>query len=700
MDIYKSVKNKNINLDDFRQYWEITIIDAGVVKTLSASEFELKMLTNLSGKFVHKELPLEVALVWSIINDWAVNCNISFKAQQSVRVLSITFKTPQKVFPCNAAENDYLMYPFKTGIKIPNPAQTVFNQFKRKDTKYGPGEKTRHLNVIQSGLPPITDSMVETSEKVINEILIDFNQKILSDKAEWGREESYSYPGGISMTWMDYCGPQGGIYFAAHDKNFEKARLFFAAERDKQGIILGIDKIFNRQLTEWNCDFVIGRHDDDWHQGAELYRKYMDTELPETMAVPDFFKKSPGFITHYDLKWEEGTITHRYNDIPQLYNEAAEHGFNAILLGGWNNGGFDNYSLTYRNDPELGSENDLKEAIRKVHKANGKVLFYVNALSISMDNSSYTDEGHKYAIHKINGEIDCFGESFLTHPLATLCNSVEVWREIIKKNVKYVLLELGADGVYLDQIGSVPRECYSENHTHSNPWVMNYRLFLSEIRQELKESGKEDFVFLTEYPMDAYKDLIDCFLCYSFWQSANELCEPAMFRYTFPEVQLIDMVLQKPWLGRLGDLEKEFAQEIFCKQFINGLKFWTYCHAPHNEKLKPFFDSAIKLYKCAVKYFSNGKFLDDINIKDKTPGVLVKEFAIKDYGRLLSIWNPNNEKAYISLSGLDMDEVIMHDLGKDNHVIQLAPSVNKLELGKSLLTLVEIKKQKGDRLVL
>lgn len=180
MNIYKSVKNKNIDFAISHKCWEVAIIDGKNTKTLPISEFEFQILSSLSGKFTHKELPLEVVLTWSTINDWVANCNISFKSDQSVRVMSITFKTPERV----SLDNDYLMYPFKTGIKIPTPAQTLFNEFKRKDTRYGPAEKTRHLNVIQSGLPPITDAQIDTNEEVINELLIDFTQKIVSDKAE------------------------------------------------------------------------------------------------------------------------------------------------------------------------------------------------------------------------------------------------------------------------------------------------------------------------------------------------------------------------------------------------------------------------------------------------------------------------------------------------------------------------------------
>jgi hypothetical protein len=581
------------------------------------------------------------------------------------------------------------MYPFKTGIKIMNPAEKVFRKFVRKDTRYGPAEKTRHLNVIQYGLPPETDADVETDEVVVNEILNDFSQKITSDRAEWGRSQSYSYPGGISMTWMDYCGSGGGIYFAAHDKNLEKARLFFAAERGKKGIVMGIDKILNRQLTSWDCDFVIGEHSGDWHKGAEFYREYMASVIPNVTETPGHFKAAPGFITHYDFKWEEGTITHRYNDIPMLYAEAAGHGFDTILLGGWNNGGFDNYTLKYANDPDLGSEAELKNGIEKVHEAGGKIMFYVNALSISMDNSSYTETGKDYAIEQINGETDCFGEFFLQHPMATLCNSVKAWRENIKRNIKYVLLELNADGIYLDQIGSVPRECYAENHVHDKPWSENYRILLKEIRQELKELGKEDFVLLTEYPMDLYKDLIDCFLCYSFWQSANELCYPAMFRYVFPEVQLVDMVLQKPWLGRLQELENEQALEIFCRQFVNGVKYWTYCHAPGNETLKAIFDSVIELRKYGEKYFSEGKYIDDLNILEKSAGILIKEYSLEAGKRLFAVWNPTGKDAHFSLKYMPEGKVTKRCIEAPAQVISLS---QELKIGKSLLTLVFIEK--------
>jgi hypothetical protein len=340
-------------------------------------------------------------------------------------------------------------------------------------------------------------------------------------------------------------------------------------------------------------------------------------------------------ITHYDLKWEDGTVIHRYRDLPMLADEAKALHFDTLLLAGWTNGGFDNYTFHYATDPELGTEAELKEAIRQVHAKGVKVLFYVNVLSIAADNDEFRRKGPACAVRGSDGAVDMFGESFLVHPLSTLCNSVPFWRDCVKRNVRYALLELGADGLYLDQIGSAPRDCFAADHDHRQSWPGNYRQLLAEIRQELNAAGRTEVVFLTEEVMDLYKDLIDCFLCYSFWQCAPKYSFPELFRYTFPEVLAVDMVMQKPWRG-FGPAEAAHVEEIFCRQFINGLKFWAYCHAPEHPELAGWFGRAIRLYHYGVEYFifgqpDGGKLL--------APGVESVSWTLPDGKSLTAVWN-------------------------------------------------------------
>ncbi len=675
-----------VECDPQQLCWEIAVKAENDIIQLSPDDFEFTAISETEGRYRHCSLDLTLILQWRQFGSWAAACNIGFKAGKDVRVASVSFVTPGRVRPDKNDDAGYLLYPFKTGIKIPNPAQTVFREYKCTDTEYGPGQKLRHINVLESGLAPITTAEFTTRETQLDTSLKECVKIITDDYVEWGRDSTYTYPASISMTWMDYCGPQGGIYLGMHDPALEKAGLFFRAERNKPGIVMGADKIFNRQLSSWNGDFIIGLHEQDWHQGAELYREYLNSILPGTPATPEFFRIAPGVISHYDLKWEDGTIIHRYEDLPEMYREAADCGYNTMLLAGWNNGGFDNYSVQYATDDELGTEAQLKESIRKVHDAGGKVFFYVNALSISRDCPEFETLGREYAVRDIHGKIDYFGEFFLVHPLVTLCSNVATWREAIKRNIKYVLLELGADGIYLDQIGSAPRDCYSPGHQHDSAWAMNYRKLLTEVRAELATAGKTEYILLTERAMDLHKDLLDCFLCYSYWQAAPEFCFPAMFRYTFPEVLLIDMAMQKPWAGK-KPAENPHVIEIFCRQFIHGLKYWTYCHAPENELLKPFFRNAIKLYETGVDFFTRGQFLDDLNITDCSTGITVKEFSCADGKQLFAVWNPTGEDSYFT-TGNAGSKATVYALENPANMYSVKIMHDRIECGKSLLTLI------------
>jgi hypothetical protein len=686
--IENTVNGMKLDLSGNIPCWEIRIHSGNEIKLLDIGKFTFKAISEFEGNFTHKELPLSVTVKWRPHNKWAAACQLGYKTDGSVHVASIGFKMPDFIRPCPETEQDFLIYPFKTGIKIPCPAATVFEDYRRKDTRYGPAQKTRHLNVIENGMAPIVDGEIETEEIVVNNILNEFRQTIKSDRIVWGKNKEYTYPATISMTWLDYYGPNGGIYLGAHDSTLEKANLYFAAERGSKGIAPGIDKIFNRPVKEWTGDFILGLHEGDWHQGADVYREYMNRILPGVPDTPEYFCKAPGIISHYDMKWEDGTVTHRYSDLPEMHAEASKHGYDTLLLAGWNNGGFDNYSLNYSTEPELGSENELKKAISKVHDAGGKIFFYVNALSISCDTADFPLASN-FAVRNKEGEIDYFGECFLVHPMATMCSSVKEWLELVKKNIKYVLLELNADGVYLDQIGSAPRDCYAPEHDHRNAWSVNYRNMLKEVRRDLAQAGKKEYVLLTERAMDLHKDLLDCFLCYSFWQCDTKLSFPAMFRYAFPEVKLIDMAMQKPWQGRFP-VENTYVQETFCRQFVNGLKYWTYCHVPENETLKPFFDSAIKLFSYGVDYFSKGKFLDDINIQGNKSGIIVKEFHFPGKGRLFAVYNPTGNDVQFSLKENIQGLATVRGLSNVDSPAEYNANGNQLTVDSSLLSLIEI----------
>lgn len=79
--------------------------------------------------------------------------------------------------------------------------------------------------------------------------------------------------------------------------------------------------------------------------------------------------ESPGLVAHYDFQYQGGGIVHRFRDIPALYAQAREMGLSHLLLSGWNVDGFDNGFPMYTPSPELGTEEELRQALRQVREA-------------------------------------------------------------------------------------------------------------------------------------------------------------------------------------------------------------------------------------------------------------------------------------------------------------------------------------------
>ncbi len=624
-----------------RPLWRIKVREGAVFRELPPEAFE----TLPGGVFLCRELPLRVTLSWRPGETGEAICTLGFEAEEGGEVAELGFRAGGLVRVAGEGEEDILYYPFATGLRIPSPAKAVFEGLRRYDTQYGPGEFLRHLNVIRSGLPAKGVGEVLREQHKVERELTDYREWPSSAVFEWGLHQSLAYPGGCSMTWLHYAGRERGIALSVVEPGLEKAFLHFRAERGHAGIDPGITRVFNRPLASWRGDFILAQTGNDWRETAQRYRRRLDGVLPPAVHVPPFFAEAPGVITHYDLKWEDGTIHHRYADLPRLSREARELGFSTLLLAGWNRGGFDNFELNYQPDSELGTETELREAIETIHREGGRVILYVNVQCIAADGADFAGQGAELVVRHADGSPDRFGEEYLAHPLAVLCPEAPAWRAAVKRNIRYGLLELGADGLYLDQIGSAPRECYGA-HRHGGSWVSAYRSLLTEVRSELAAAGQE-YVFITEYPMDAYRDLIDGFLCYSYWQAATDLCYPALFRETLPEVQLLDMTMQKPWRGRHA-VESEFAAEIFCRQFIEGLKYWTYCHAPGNPALAELFPMAVRLRNKAWKFFAEGRELGDRNLAEASPGLVLREFRLGER-RLFAIWNPREEEGWFTL---------------------------------------------------
>jgi len=549
---------------------------------------------------------------FSVCLDWnpteegdALICKFRFVTDESSLTLRrIHFTLPGKiVFPENAG-TDVLMFPKATGMKIADPAKEFFTPM---DMKYADW-KDRQLFVWKDG----------------------FHQPEVIP-------EHYVYESDASMGWMDYYCEQGGVYLGAHDAAFDQVEAKVSVDRGEDGVGLGLVKTINRHISDYKTEFAIGIHSGDWHRGAEIYRNFFDCNGFKVRRLPTFMKKSPGVMCHYDFKWQDRTVNHRFEDIDSIYDEAKEFGYNQILVAGWNRDGFDNSYPDFTPAVELGTEEELIESVAKVNAKGGGVFFYINAHSYDRASEDFDEYGSKWAVKKRDG--DYSHEVYATSKLIRMCNSADGWREKIKHNIKYLIKEIGAKGVYIDQLNVIPKVCYDESHDHDRSWKQNNVRILSELRKELGPEYEDKIFLFCEWANDGVLGEIDSLLFQACWYYSLKYSASEMFRYTFPEMAGLEMIMQKPWAATPETLEQTYVHDQFCKMYITGHIFWTYDHVPYTPGFKDFFKEAIQMRGRVADLFADGKFIDDVIIDSSSDGVDAKAFEMPYGCCFLCVWN-------------------------------------------------------------
>ena len=188
---------------------------------------------------------------------------------------------------------------------------------------------------------------------------------------------SYSslYSGATSMAWFDLYDDNGGIYFGMHERNGICRLKADTFGPDSPGMIFSIEKTVENIESFCLNNVVIALHEGDWHDGADIYRAAHEIE---ELKEPTWWNKSVSLAAHYDFKYQNGGIVHRFSDIPSLVEQAKSLNTDHLLFSGWHTDGFDNGFPEYYADKDLGSEQDLATGLKYAADNGVKVSFYIN----------------------------------------------------------------------------------------------------------------------------------------------------------------------------------------------------------------------------------------------------------------------------------------------------------------------------------
>ena len=83
----------------------------------------------------------------------------------------------------------------------------------------------------------------------------------------------------------------------------------------------------NKKGDIWKSpSYGLAIHDGDWHWASDSYRKWRNSCKSVKLSIPEWFKRSTALVAHYDFKYQNGDIVHKFKDIPKIYKQAIKMG--------------------------------------------------------------------------------------------------------------------------------------------------------------------------------------------------------------------------------------------------------------------------------------------------------------------------------------------------------------------------------------
>ncbi len=209
----------------------------------------------------------------------------------------------------------------------------------------------------------------------------------------------FTYPGSMSMGWMEAYNPRAGIglYYANQDPETRLTALYFEMRPFTKTAVVG-DNWPARQevpngkpigLTMGWMNFpyaskgafrsgpiALQVHEGDWHHGSDLYRRWFDRSFP-VARQPDWLRNEMAWQSVI-ISNSEDVIVHRFNELPKLAADARKYGVTTFEILGWDMGGIDRGYPQYRPDPRLGTPQEFRDALAAIRALGVHPLIFAN----------------------------------------------------------------------------------------------------------------------------------------------------------------------------------------------------------------------------------------------------------------------------------------------------------------------------------
>ncbi len=408
-----------------------------------------------------------------------------------------------------------------------------------------------------------------------------------------------------------------------------------------------------RELTP----IVLQAYKGGWHVGADIYKEWQSKWL-KTSKKASWAKGVHSWLQLH-INSPEDELRMKFKDLPKVGEECARHGIAAIQLVGWNDGGQDQGNPSHDPDPRLGTFEELKEAIVKIHAMGVKVILFAKF--------TWADQGTKDFVKKYKKLTikDPYGNHYY-HPgyqyqtatqlmdintkrLIPMCLQDKEYLKLCNKEFQKTL-DLGAAGILFDECfhHHSTQACFDMSHGHryGAPVYANDRQLIKNFRK-LSDKVNKDFLYAGEaiyfWEFETYEN--------SYFRSGERGHTP-ISRYIFPTANIMTAIT--------GFEDRNMVNQCLLYKYVIS-------HEPYN--FKGHLDDYPVTLEYAKKmdvlrteladYFWHGEFRD-------TVGVSVKDAKGKAHHPYTSFINRKTKKLGVAIANYNNKKAVSLKIKADN----------------------------------
>jgi hypothetical protein len=308
--------------------------------------------------------------------------------------------------------------------------------------------------------------------------------------------DAWTYPGILSMQCLAYYSEGGPGFYAACDDTeaFGKTFAVFGDGTDHVGFeVVQLPENTGVSGGAYRSPYrvLLGAFEGDWFTAAERYRAWAlqqpwaKTSRLKTGVTPAWCSETGLWV--WNRGHSEGVL-----EPAALLQEAA--GLPVSVFWHWWHGCAYDVNFPEYLPPREGTE-PFKEAVSKAHDAGLHAIVYMNQRLWGMEAESWEKQGAaRYAVKRPDGEIQPeVYNTFTKSPCASMCMGTKFWRYTYAGLATEAVLDLGVDGIYMDQACS-SLACFDADHGHpiggGTYWIKGFQALQEDIRMRTKSGGR------------------------------------------------------------------------------------------------------------------------------------------------------------------------------------------------------------------